>query len=108
MGQLVATVVGPNPRLSVCVRCPDGALSSVMAGSPDSAGPRSPGFSPLAGLAIVWQWSPWTAGLACRRRASIASLGGWAEKVNQHSPFAFRGAADDEAVYAALKALTSP
>jgi hypothetical protein len=30
-----------------------------------------------------------------------------AEKVNQHYRFAFRGAADDKAVHAALKALTS-
>jgi CubicO group peptidase (beta-lactamase class C family) len=37
-----------------------------------------------------------------------ASWGLMAEKVNQHYPFSFRGAADDEAVYAALKALTSP
>ena len=28
-------------------------------------------------------------------------------KFGQHYPFAFRGAADDKAVYAALKALTS-
>jgi CubicO group peptidase (beta-lactamase class C family) len=40
--------------------------------------------------------------------ANGASWGLMAEKVNQHYPFAFRGAADDEAVYAALKALTSP
>ena len=40
--------------------------------------------------------------------ASGASWGLMAEKVNQHYPFAFLGAADDEAVYAALKALTSP
>jgi CubicO group peptidase (beta-lactamase class C family) len=40
--------------------------------------------------------------------ANGASWGLVAEKVNQHYPFAFRGAADDEAVYAALKALTSP
>jgi CubicO group peptidase (beta-lactamase class C family) len=40
--------------------------------------------------------------------ANGASWGLMAEKVNQHYPFAFRGAADDAAVYAALKALTSP
>jgi CubicO group peptidase (beta-lactamase class C family) len=40
--------------------------------------------------------------------ANGASWGLMVEKVNQHYPFAFRGAADDEAVYAALKALTSP
>jgi hypothetical protein len=40
--------------------------------------------------------------------ANGASWGLMAEKVNQHYPFAFQGAADDEAVYAALKALTSP
>jgi CubicO group peptidase (beta-lactamase class C family) len=40
--------------------------------------------------------------------ASGASWGLMAEKVNQHYPFAFRGPADDAAVYAALKALTSP
>jgi CubicO group peptidase (beta-lactamase class C family) len=40
--------------------------------------------------------------------ANGASWGLMAERVNQHYPFAFRGAADDEAVYAALKALTSP
>jgi hypothetical protein len=40
--------------------------------------------------------------------ANGASWGLRAEKVNQHYPFAFRGAADDEAVYEALKALTSP
>jgi CubicO group peptidase (beta-lactamase class C family) len=39
--------------------------------------------------------------------ANGASWGLMAEKVNQHYPFAFRGAADDKAVYAALKALTS-
>src|SRR5262249_10143667 len=39
--------------------------------------------------------------------ANGASWGLMAEKVNQHYPCAFRGAADDEAVYAALKALTS-
>jgi hypothetical protein len=40
--------------------------------------------------------------------ANGASWGLMAEKVNQHYPFAFRGAADDKAVYAAFKALTSP
>jgi spore coat protein A len=40
--------------------------------------------------------------------ASGASWGLMAEEVNQHYPFAFRGAADDEAVYAALKDLTAP
>jgi hypothetical protein len=40
--------------------------------------------------------------------ANGASWGLMAEKVNQHYPFTFRGAADDKAVYAALKALTSP
>jgi hypothetical protein len=30
------------------------------------------------------------------------------EKVNQHYPFAFRGAADDETVYGAIKKLTTP
>jgi CubicO group peptidase (beta-lactamase class C family) len=40
--------------------------------------------------------------------ANGASWGLMAEKVNQHYPFVFRGAADDETVYAALKALTSP
>jgi CubicO group peptidase (beta-lactamase class C family) len=40
--------------------------------------------------------------------ASGASRGLMAEKVNQHYPFAFRGPADDPAVYAALKGLTSP
>jgi CubicO group peptidase (beta-lactamase class C family) len=40
--------------------------------------------------------------------ANGASWGLMAEKVNQHYPFAFGGAADDKAVYAALKALTSP
>jgi hypothetical protein len=40
--------------------------------------------------------------------ANGASWGLMTEKVNQHYPFAFRGAADDEAVYAALKALTTP
>jgi CubicO group peptidase (beta-lactamase class C family) len=40
--------------------------------------------------------------------ANGASWGLMAEKVNQHDPFVFRGAADDETVYAALKALTSP
>jgi CubicO group peptidase (beta-lactamase class C family) len=40
--------------------------------------------------------------------ANGASWGLMAEKVNQHYPFAFEGAADDKAVYAALKALTSP
>jgi hypothetical protein len=40
--------------------------------------------------------------------ANGASWGLMTEKVNQHYPFIFRGAADDEAVYAALKALTSP
>jgi hypothetical protein len=39
--------------------------------------------------------------------ASGASWGLMAEKVNQHYPFAFRGAPDDETVYAALKKLTS-
>jgi hypothetical protein len=39
--------------------------------------------------------------------ANGASWGLMAEKVNQHYPFAFRGAVDDKAVYAALKALTS-
>ncbi len=36
------------------------------------------------------------------------SWGFMAEKVNQHFPFAFRGAADDPPVYAAIKRLTSP
>jgi CubicO group peptidase (beta-lactamase class C family) len=36
-----------------------------------------------------------------------ASWGLMAEQVNQHYPFAFRGAPDDETVYAALKQLTS-
>jgi CubicO group peptidase (beta-lactamase class C family) len=36
------------------------------------------------------------------------SWGYMAEKVNQHFPFAFRGAADDPTVYAALKRLTTP
>ena len=40
--------------------------------------------------------------------ANGVSWGLMAEKVNQHYPFAFRGVADDEVVYAALKALTSP
>jgi hypothetical protein len=39
--------------------------------------------------------------------ANGASWGLMAEKVNQHYPFAFRGAPDDETVYAALKKLTS-
>jgi len=39
--------------------------------------------------------------------ANGASWGLMAEKVNQHYPFVFRGAADDKKVYAALKALTS-
>jgi hypothetical protein len=30
------------------------------------------------------------------------------EKVNQHYPFAFRGAADDATVYGAIKRLTTP
>jgi hypothetical protein len=30
------------------------------------------------------------------------------ERVNQRYPFAFRGAADDPTVYAALKQLTAP
>jgi hypothetical protein len=30
------------------------------------------------------------------------------EKVNQHYPFTFRGAADDRVVYRAMKELTSP
>jgi CubicO group peptidase (beta-lactamase class C family) len=41
----------------------------------------------------------------------VASGIGWglmAETVNQRHPFAFHGAADDEAVYASLKSLTSP
>ena len=37
-----------------------------------------------------------------------ASWGLMLETVNQHYPFAFRGAADDKAVYAAIKKLTSP
>jgi hypothetical protein len=37
-----------------------------------------------------------------------ASWGLMAEKVNQHYPFSFRGAKDDERVYAAMKKLTSP
>jgi CubicO group peptidase (beta-lactamase class C family) len=40
--------------------------------------------------------------------ANGASWGLMAEKVNQHYPFAYKGAADDPVVYAALKALTSP
>jgi hypothetical protein len=35
-------------------------------------------------------------------------MGLMAEKVDQRDPFAIRGAANDDAVYAALKALTSP
>jgi CubicO group peptidase (beta-lactamase class C family) len=45
---------------------------------------------------------------AARCVANGASWGFMLEKVNQHYPFTFRGAADDEAVYAALKKLTSP
>jgi hypothetical protein len=37
-----------------------------------------------------------------------ASWGIMLLKVNQHYPFAFRGAADDAVVYAALQKLTSP
>jgi hypothetical protein len=37
-----------------------------------------------------------------------ASWGLMVERVNQQDQFAFRGAADDSLVYAALKALTSP
>jgi CubicO group peptidase (beta-lactamase class C family) len=40
--------------------------------------------------------------------ANGASWGLMVEKVNQHYPFVFGGATDDEAVYAALKKLTSP
>jgi hypothetical protein len=40
--------------------------------------------------------------------ANGASWGLMAEKVNQHYPFSFRGAKDDEKVYAAMKKLTSP
>jgi CubicO group peptidase (beta-lactamase class C family) len=40
--------------------------------------------------------------------ANGASWGLMLEKVNQHYPFTFRGAADDKVVYAALKKLTSP
>jgi hypothetical protein len=43
-----------------------------------------------------------------RCAAEGASWGLMAEKVNQHYPFAFGGAADDEVVYTALKKLTSP
>jgi hypothetical protein len=39
--------------------------------------------------------------------ANGASWGLTAEKSNRHHPFAFQGAADDETVDAALKALTS-
>ncbi len=41
----------------------------------------------------------------------MTSGGSWGlmlEAVNQHYPFAFRGAADDKIVYAAIKRLTSP
>src|SRR5262249_14735450 len=37
-----------------------------------------------------------------------ASWGLMVEKVNQHYPFTFRGAADDEVVYTTLKKLASP
>jgi CubicO group peptidase (beta-lactamase class C family) len=40
--------------------------------------------------------------------ANGASWGLMAEKVNQHYPFTFRGAADDPVVYAALRKVTSP
>jgi CubicO group peptidase (beta-lactamase class C family) len=40
--------------------------------------------------------------------AGGASWGLMVERVNQHYPFAFRGAADDPVVYAALKRVTSP
>jgi hypothetical protein len=40
--------------------------------------------------------------------ANGASWGLMMEKVNQHYPFTFRGAADDEVVYTTLKKLTSP
>jgi hypothetical protein len=41
----------------------------------------------------------------------VAAGGSWGlmlEKTNQHYPFSFRGAADDVAVYAAIKKLTTP
>jgi CubicO group peptidase (beta-lactamase class C family) len=40
--------------------------------------------------------------------ANGASWGLMEEELNQHFPFSFKGAADDEAVYAALKKLTAP
>jgi CubicO group peptidase (beta-lactamase class C family) len=40
--------------------------------------------------------------------ANGASWGLMVEKVNQHYPFSFKGAADDEMVYAALGKLTTP
>jgi hypothetical protein len=39
--------------------------------------------------------------------ANGASWGLMLEKLNQHFPFTFKGAADDEKVYAALKVLTT-
>jgi hypothetical protein len=50
------------------------------------------------------------AGAAAAERcvAAGASWGLMVERVNQHYPFAFRGAADDPVVYAALKRVTSP
>jgi hypothetical protein len=41
----------------------------------------------------------------------VSAGGSWGlmlEKVNQHYPFTFRGAADDETVYGTTKKLTTP
>jgi CubicO group peptidase (beta-lactamase class C family) len=41
----------------------------------------------------------------------VSAAGSWGlmlENVNQHAPFTFRGAADDETVYSAIKKLTTP
>lgn len=52
-------------------------------------------------------------GAAAAKAAELCVAGGasWGlmlERVNQHYPFAFRGAADDATVYAALKKMASP
>jgi CubicO group peptidase (beta-lactamase class C family) len=42
---------------------------------------------------------------------SVSAGGSWGlmlEKLNQHAPFRFRGAADDETVYSAMKKLSTP
>jgi hypothetical protein len=41
----------------------------------------------------------------------VSARGSWGlmlETINQHYPFAFRGTADDETVYGAIKKLTTP